>query len=157
MIKRFFLLVLFMLPAPVWAQSQCYSEDEMRAEQLLRLHSELMVITVMCHQSSKGINLIPYYTGFTKRYIQPLHDAEEVMQHHYSATYGGNGVDQLDRLRTRLANEISQQIADSSAPEFCAERRDKVLVMYRASAHDVNNEVGRLVDDAQPYESLCDE
>ncbi len=157
MIKRFLILTLLVLPLPVWAQGQCYSADEMRAEELLRLHSELMVITVTCHQSSRGVNLIPYYTRFTQENIHALHNAERILERHYSTLYGGDGINQLDKLRTRLANEFGQLIADSSAPRFCAERRDKVLVMCRASAGDINSEVGRMMQTCEPYESLCDE
>ena len=137
------------------AATQCYTPAEMKAEQLLRLHSELMVITVTCHQSSIGENLVPFYTGFTKINIHPLHEAEQTLMRHYKATYGGTGVDWLDKLRTRLGNEFGQVIADASAPQFCAERRDKVREMYNASPEDIDNEVARLTETATPYECLC--
>ena len=47
-----------------------------------------------------------------------LHDAEQTLIQHYKAIYGGKGIDRLDKLRTRLANEYGQMIADVSAPNI---------------------------------------
>ncbi|MDP9127612.1 MAG: hypothetical protein M3N08_05055, partial [Pseudomonadota bacterium] len=61
------IMVLMLLAAPeVRAAAACYTPAELQAEQWLRLHSELMVTTVTCHQSSLGENLVPFYTRFTQ-------------------------------------------------------------------------------------------
>jgi hypothetical protein len=133
---RFALVVfacLLTLPLEVYAGGRCYSPAEVEAEQVIRLHSELMVITVTCHYSSQGQDLVRAYTDFTRVNIRQLHDAEQTMAAYYKKAYGGNGVDRLDRLRTLLANEYGQEIASSSAPAFCAERRDKVVQLSGAA------------------------
>jgi len=135
------------------ASKRCYSPAEVQAEQLLRLHSELMVITVTCKVSSVGQDLVAAYTGFTKNNIDVLHDAEQTMVNYYKKAYGGKGIPLLDRLRTKLANEYGQQIANVSAPAFCAQRRDKVISMHGASASAVQGEV--LKASASTYEPLC--
>ena len=147
------LAMLFAVPA--YAASQCYAPAEMEAEQLLRLHSELMVITVTCHTDSQGANLVPYYTGFTKANIKVLHDAEQTLIRHYKAVYGGNGIDRLDKLRTKLANEYGQMIADVSAPKFCAERRDVPVNMYNGTPELMAAQLQYLNETAEPYENSC--
>lgn len=137
------------------AGEQCYSVTELKAEQLIRLHSELMVITVTCHQSSLGDNLIPFYTGFTQRHIKILHNAEQILIQHYKQCYGGTGIDQLDKLRTKLGNEYGQKIADQSAPMFCALWRDKVIQMYGATPAQLDAEVQSLMNTGSPYEQMC--
>ncbi len=141
---RFVALAAFMcllaLPGPSMAAGRCYSLDEIDAENVLRLHSELMVITVTCHQGSHGEDLVKAYTGFTQNNIDRIRDAEQTMVAYYKGAYGGKGVDKLDKLRTQLANEYGQQIANVSAPQFCAEKRDKVLVLYGASPEAVSGE-----------------
>ena len=120
---------------------------------MLRLHSELMVITVTCHQSSTGQDLVPAYTGFTRNNISALHDAEQTMICYYKKAYGGNGVSRLDRLRTLLANEYGQEIANVSAPRFCAEKRDKVITLYRETPKGLQCAVTDI--SAHTYEPSC--
>src|ERR1700744_2189836 len=98
------------------AAGQCYSSNQMEAEQLLRLHSELMVVAIECRTSTQGDNLVNAYAGFTKDHINALHDAEHTLMTYYSSIYGGDGVEQVDKLRTNLGNEYGQQRADASAP-----------------------------------------
>ena len=149
------MLFILFFGSQVLAGEQCYSQDEMHAEQLLRLHSELMVITVTCHRSSVGEDLVPKYTGFTRRNIHVLHEAEQTLIRYYHTAFGGDGIPRLDKLRTRLANEYGQQIADMSAPAFCEERRDKPLAMYTANPDQIDLEVERMMTSEKSYAQLC--
>lgn len=149
------LLLSVLFAAPAFAANQCYSPEELHAEHLLRLHSELMVITVTCRQSSIGEDLVPKYTGFTKSNISTLHNAEQTMIHYYKVNYGGDGVERLDKLRTKLGNEYGQKIADKSAPVFCSESRDKVVNFYMARPEQVDTEVARMEAEEKSYAQLC--
>jgi hypothetical protein len=149
----FVCLSLFFSIPTASAASHCYSPAEVQAEQLLRLHSELMVITVTCRESSEGENLVPAYTGFTRNNISALHEAEQTMIRYYKAAYGGNGITRLDRLRTLLANEYGQEIANVSAPAFCAQRRDKVVTLFKGSPEMVQGEVTNIT--ARTYAPPC--
>jgi hypothetical protein len=136
------------------AEPACYSPAELEAEHLLRLHSELMVITVTCHVGSQGEDLVAAYTGFTKTHIKELREAEQTMTSYYE-NHGGDGEDKLDRLRTKLANEFGQKIADLSSQPFCDAYRDKVLAFERASNADLLNEVERMEIADKPYIEPC--
>lgn len=149
-------LILVSLSSPAFADGRCYSAKEMEAEQLLRLHSELMVITVTCKQSSTGRDLVRAYTGFTRNNIGQLHDAEQVLIEHYKTVYGGQGVSRLDTLRTKLANEFGQKIADVSAPVYCAQRRDKVIEMYDSPPVSLQRASLEAYADSANYEPVCD-
>jgi hypothetical protein len=154
---RTFLLfaVVTVLAGRAFAGEQCYSPTELQAEQLLRLHSELMVIVVTCHQGSRGENLVPAYTGFTQENLRALHDAEQTMMHYYKTVHGGNGVAQLDKLRTKLGNEYGQKIADISAPVFCSRYRDKVLTFKSCGPAQLQDEVQRMVKTEKSYVHTC--
>ena len=119
----------------------CYTPVELEAEQLLRLHSELMVITVTCRQSSSGESLVPMYTHFTKANLTELHAAEQTLIKYYGGQDSSPPVDKLDQLRTRLGNEFGQRIADLSAPEFCRLYRDKVMAMSHETREYIQQEV----------------
>jgi len=156
--RLFFLLlsVLSLSIAPYGkadAAARCYSPAEIEAEQLLRLHSELMVITVTCRTASRGQDLVSAYTGFTKANIAALHAAEQTMIEYYKKAYGGKGVDKLDRLRTLLANEFGQEIASTSAQAFCDRKRDKVIAMQRADSGALRGEV--MAISAHTYDPPC--
>ena len=79
-----------------------------------------MVITVTCHTGSQRRDLVSAYTGFTRKHIGVLHGAEQTLIRFYHKTYGGSGIERLDKLRTRLGNEYGQKVADMSAPLYCA-------------------------------------
>lgn len=136
-----------------FAGDRCYSPAEFEAEQALRLHSELMVITVTCKRGSYGEDLVRAYTGFTQNNIAMLRNAEGVMTAYYKKVYGGKGVERLDKLRTKLANEFGQEIAAKSAPSFCAEKQDRVLALYNANPRSVKGAVMEI--DARTYEPPC--
>jgi hypothetical protein len=148
-------LAVVCFASPVWAGPMCYSPAEMQAEHLLRLHSELMVITVTCHVGSQGQDLVSAYTGFTKRNINELHGAEKVMANYYDNN-GGHGQDRLDKLRTILANEFGQKIVTmGTAQAFCDAYRDKVLTFASATPADVQNEIERMQVTYKAYADPC--
>ena len=150
-----FAVMLLVAVSPTLAAARCYDPEEVRAEQLLRLHSELMVITVTCRQGSMGRDLPGAYAKFTRDNIAALHDAEAKLVAFYKENFGGNGIDRLDRLRTRLANEYGQQVANLSAPIFCAQRRDKVATFCDAQPTVIADEIGRLCVAVRTEEKPC--
>ncbi|MGE4351402.1 MAG: hypothetical protein AB7E52_04345 [Bdellovibrionales bacterium] len=155
--KKLCLALLFVcLSSPALAGGKCYTVDEVQAERLIRLHSELMVITLTCKQGSTGRDLVRAYTGFTQRHIRSLEKAEKILSHYYAQTYGGNGISRLDKLRTRLANEYGQQSANASAPVFCARLRDKVTSMYDSLSPSVLEQAVQGYKGIRSSEPVCD-
>lgn len=149
-------LVAGLLSVPAMAaSSSCYQPAQMEAEQLLRLHSELMVITVTCREGSGGQDLPAAYGQFTKRNIGALHKAEQVMQDYYRSQGQRNTLDKLDHLRTLLGNEYGQKAADMSAPAFCAAYRDRVVQYQTAPITDIQNEVQRMEVAEKSYAKPC--
>lgn len=153
--KTTFCLLALMIfaPASAHAATKCYSPIEMQAEKVLRLHSELMVITVTCKKGSMGEDLVRAYTGFTQGNIGLLRESEAAMTSYYKKAYGGKGVDRLDTLRTQLANEYGQEIADMSAPAFCARKRDRVLALAHASSAVLSGEIVHI--SGRSYDPPC--
>lgn len=148
-------VVGLLMAVPAFAASSCYSPAELEAEHLLRLHSELMVITVTCRVGSQGEDLPAGYVAFTKKHISLLHRAELMMTEFFNK-HGGGGQDRLDKLRTRLGNEYGQKIADMSAQPFCNAYRDKVMQFSSASPDDVQAEIKRMDVAEKSYIAPCD-
>jgi hypothetical protein len=156
-INKFFFLSALLLAAPAFADSakECYSPAELKAEQLLRLHSELMVISYACKRSSQGFDLISVYTAFTQSNLPELQKAEKILTNHYIIQYGGDGLAQLDTLHTRLGNEAGQVIADQSLESFCDNNRDVPVTMYFADHKHVDAEIKRMAAWTKSYDPLC--
>jgi hypothetical protein len=153
---RITLIAVFALvAAPAFAGTACYMPEQTRAEQWLRLHSELMVITVSCHHGSEGQPLPDAYAAFTRKNIHTLHEAEQTMIAHYKTTAKGSPIDALDRLRTRLGNEFGKKMADMSAPAFCALYRDKVTQLNVASPFDIDSQIRRMEITERTYAKPC--
>jgi len=150
-----FAAVLIICSAPAFARPACYAPKQVQAEQLLRLHSELMVITATCREGSDGRALSPAYASFTQKNIRVLHDAEQTMIAYYRATEKGDPVEKLDHLRTKLGNEIGQKVAVVSAPSFCEMYRDRVEQFAAATSKDIDDHVRRMEISERPYAKTC--
>lgn len=96
----------------------CYSADEAAAEQLIRLHSELMVIAVTCKYGPGNVSLFDAYAGFGRSHNAALRSAEANMIAYYKRS-GKQGIAELDRLRTVLGNEYSNEAAQNDTQEWC--------------------------------------
>lgn len=153
--RCFLIAALAVFAAPAFAGNACYTPEQVKAEQLLRLHSELMVITVTCRQGSAGQDLPVAYGAFTQKNIHALRDAEQTMIAYYKANGKGDALGQLDTLRTRLGNEFGQKSADMTAPNYCDIYRDKVLQFTAASASDVDDQVQRMEVSERSYAQTC--
>lgn len=156
-LKRFFFVFFIGLTAssPAMAHRPCYTIPEMKSEQWLRLHSELMVITVSCRQNSSGDSLAPIYREFTLNNISALHDAEETLMAFYKNNYRASSIRLLDKLRTRLANEFGHKAAILSAPQFCEIYGDKVDTMNQQTLEQLDQEVTRMIKSEKSEYLLC--
>jgi len=151
----FFLFFFLIAAGPAIAKTSCYAPEQLSAEQLLRLHSELMVITVTCRQDSAGQNLSPVYTGFTRKNLSALQKAEQTMIAYYKKNEKGDPLEKLDRLRTKLGNEFGQKIAELSSPVYCSEYRDKVEALFDTNKEDLEDIVGNMSTTAPSYAKAC--
>lgn len=149
------LVLLFALASPVHAAPACYSEREATAEKILRLHSELMVITVTCRQGSTGRDLSRAYSRLTRQHINPIKQSEKILMAYYAKKNGGNGQKQLDKLRTKLANQYGQVVARESAAKFCQLRRDQVTRLYDSRRISFESESLRANRHIKLNEPIC--
>lgn len=147
-------LVTFFSSASL-AAPPCYTPEEVEAEQLLRLHSELMLVAITCRMSHSGRDLVKAYTQFTSRHVDKLREAEGTMSLYYEKAHQGQGASRLDGLRTRLANECGQGMAKESAPAYCAKWRDAAEILYDSSLPDLRVAAARLYAQTRMGAQLC--
>lgn len=107
-------VVISLLSMPAFAKS-CYSMKEAEAEQGVRIHSELMVISLNCQHlwPQKPASLYQKYRAFTSRNADVFAKYEDVLLQHYGSEK------KLNSLRTEFANKISKDAASMRPDLFC--------------------------------------
>lgn len=121
---------------PVAAQAQgkapaCYNRKEHAAEQMVRLHTELMVIGLTCQSIFPEHNTFVKYQEFTIKNRPILSEAEGALIGHFQRT-GGGGTKRFDTFRTELANEISRRVGVIGSYSYCQQfipRANNALAM----------------------------
>jgi hypothetical protein len=117
--KFFCFLITLFFSTSVIAQ-QCYTQSEFEAEQGLRIHSELMVISLNCqHIHHISGNLYMQYKDFTRQHANLISDYEKTLKNYYRRTGSANPEKEINDLRTNLANKISNDAARMKPNVFC--------------------------------------
>lgn len=115
-----FTMFLVALVFSTTVHAQCYSAREFEAEQGLRIHSELMVISLNCHQSTHHSgNLYIQYKDFTRRHQNLIGEYEQTLKSYYSRNGSKNPEHDINKLRTSLANKISLDASRMKPNVFC--------------------------------------
>lgn len=99
----------------------CYSRAEHAAEQLIRLHTELMVIGLSCQSIAPAENPFGKYQQFTVKNDSLLSNATKVLEGHFRKVASGNPSRRFDTFRTELANEISRRASIIGTSMYCQE------------------------------------
>lgn len=157
--KKILVLFVFLAvlsPAVVKAgNASCYNTEELEAEMLVRLHSELMVVTLACRTSSTGAPLPPSYTNFTRKYLQWIKNSEARLIAWFRRNGSKSPLARLDRLRTDMGNAYSQEIADLSPAGFCKKYRDSAMLAGAWNESDIKNRLTLLIAAYPSRAPLC--
>ncbi len=115
-----YLIFLAALVFSTTTHAKCYNASEFEAEQGLRIHSELMVISLNCHKSThRNGNLNIQYKDFTRRHQGLISQYEQTLKNYFSRSGSRNAESDINDLRTRLANRISNDAARMNPTAFC--------------------------------------
>lgn len=116
------LIGLLAAPLPAVAKPVCYTEAEAKAEQAIRLHTDLMVVGLTCQDSVPPgqASLFARYREFTDRHQAAVKAWEKVLVGHFRRVGKGSATKNFDSYRTSLANETSRRAIALSNPVFCA-------------------------------------
>jgi len=129
------LAAIALLATTAQASAQCYNERQFEAEQGLRIHSELMVISLTCMKMPMGAGMYQKYQAFTNKNKVLISAYETDMIDYFRATGSPAPEKQFHSLRTQLANQISQHAIKMSTASFCqhfGSRIDSALKMDQA-------------------------
>ena len=155
--KIVLLALLVMFSAPAFAATKsCYTMAQAEAEQGIRIHSELMVIGLNCQamRFKDGTNLYVKYREFTNTNSNLFAGYETDLMNFFKVRGDRDPEASLNTMRTKFANQISNDAAKMSPDVFCnryAHRIFKASAMNQAMlrkwastiypAHPVSNPV----------------
>lgn len=131
---------LTMAATPVLAAAGkpvCYSRKEMAAEQMVRLHTELMVIGLTCQSIFPEEKTFAKYQEFTVKNRKLISDAEGTLISHMGRTQRGNGTRNFDMYRTELANSISRRVGVIGSWSYCQQFIPRATSAVAMSGEDV--------------------
>ncbi|MGE4314420.1 MAG: hypothetical protein AB7E85_09160 [Pseudobdellovibrionaceae bacterium] len=142
---RCLILALFLLIAalPVQAfaeaRSICYSANEAEAEQGIRIHSELMVISLNCQHMfpQRPKTLYQKYREFTARHGTLIAEYERTLINHYAREQVYDPVSEINTVRTNFANKISNDAAKMRPDMFCKVYGPRIDRAAKMSDRDV--------------------
>ncbi len=114
--------------------NKCYKIEQFEAEQGLRIHSELLVISLTCRKTPGHGTLYEKYKRFTNKNKLLIANYENILISFFRDSGSASPAKDLHTLRTSLANDISQHAINMSVTGFCnyfGGRIDRALKMNR--------------------------
>lgn len=115
----------------------CYSRSEHAAEQLIRLHTEMMVVGLTCQSVVPEQNPFGKYHEFTVKNRAAISASEGLLIAHFRKTKSGNPTRNFDTYRTELANEVSRRSATIGVGVYCSELVDRVKNAVSLTSEDI--------------------
>lgn len=120
------------------AAPACYNRAEHAAEQMMRLHTEMMVVGLTCRTVVPDKKPFDLYQDFSVKNRALLSNSEASLISYYKrAGSGGNATRQFDMFRTELANEISRRAATIGIPQYCANFVDRSVAAKNLTPDDL--------------------
>lgn len=125
-LKQFLIAGLFSVCGYSSAEAmQCLSDQEMRAQAAITIHSELMVTALNCTSQYPAKGLIQIYESFSRKHRDVLSESESLLIRYFKQN--GQGYHAFDSYRTRVANNVSEQVFERTQFRFCREHVGELL------------------------------
>ncbi|SMF87516.1 hypothetical protein SAMN02982917_6304 [Azospirillum oryzae] len=119
------------------ATPACYNRAEYAAEQMMRLHTEMMIVGLTCRTVVPDKKPFDLYQDFSVKNRAMLSNSEASLIAFYKRSGGGNATRQFDMFRTELANEISRRAATIGIPQYCANFVDRSVAAKDLTPDDL--------------------
>lgn len=133
----------------------CMTEEEMAAEQAIRLHTSMMVTGLTCHSFYREPTLFDRYQQFTFEHQGRLGDAQDTIGRFLARYRSGNRDRLYDTYQTQIANAESRLVADASAPTYCRLRRNQYYTAADFTQADFDAFVDLMVNHHRDSYRVC--
>lgn len=152
-----FLVSLTMAAPMALASGQCYRVNEAEAEQGIRIHSELMVIGLNCQHMGlrAGQNLYGTYREFTAAHANLFAEYEKILMDFYRDYGDENPEKAINNMRTKYANQISEDVAKMRPDVFCSQYAPRIIKAAEFSDAELRDWASTFYDDYPVSLPLC--
>ncbi len=133
----------------------CMTEEEMAAEQAIRLHTTMMVTGLTCHNFYREPTLFDRYQQFTIDHQGRLGAAQDTIGRFLARYRAGNRNRLYDTYQTEMANAESRLVAAATAPTYCRLRRDQYYTAADFTEADFDAFVDLMVDHHRETYEAC--
>ncbi len=133
----------------------CMTEEEIAAEQAIRLHTAMMVTGLTCHGFYREPTLFDRYQEFSFEHAGRLGAAQDTIGKFLGRYRSGNRSRLYDTYQTQVANAESRLVADASAPTYCRLRRDQYYTASDFTEADFSAFVDLMVDHHRDSYQVC--
>jgi len=131
----------------------CMTEEEIAAEQTIRLHTAMMVTGLTCHGFYREPALFNRFQDFTIENEVRLGAAQDAIGTFLARYESGRGL--FDTYQTQVANAESRLVAEASAPTYCRLRRDQFYTASTFTEVDLEAYVDLMVDHHRDSYQVC--
>lgn len=135
----------------------CVTEDELVADQFIRLHTEMMVAGLTCQGAYGDPGLFTKYAEFTRDHQDRVRDSQSVLADFLGKYMSGNQNRLFDTYRTEMANDESQLVIDVSAGRYCQAMRDKFYAAADFGTGDLDSYLDEALAHYRSKYQVCGE
>lgn len=136
-------------------EGACTTDNEVLADQLVRLHTQLMITGLTCHAPYDDPDLFVTYFDFTQAFQHRIRDSQRTLGDFLGRYMGGNRNRLFDTYRTRIANAESQTVIDVSAARYCAAQQERFYRVTTFGEEDLSAYLQEAATHYRPHYPAC--
>lgn len=122
---------LMQMAPPQVESAACPSRQQVFADEVLRLHTQLMVTGILCGSAYGEPELEQAYRRFTETHVQAILNAEALLSN--QPIVRSAEVQDIDDYRTLLANQEAGEARSMSPSVYCQARQSRFNSLRGAS------------------------
>jgi|HigsolmetaAR204D_1030405.scaffolds.fasta_scaffold01913_8 hypothetical protein len=107
---------------PAYPPGTCMTEEEMLADQFIKLRTEIMITGLSCQASYQDPDLYTRYVDFTFEHQDRILTSQKVLGNLLGRVRRGRDDRLFDTFQTELANTESQNVTKVSTQRYCQAR-----------------------------------
>ncbi len=136
-------------------EGACTTDEEVVADQLIRLHTQLMITGLTCFVPYDDPDLFVSYQDFTLSFQGRIRDSQRTLGAFLGRYMGGNRNRLFDTYRTRIANSESQTVIDVSASRYCAAQQERFYTVAAFGEADLDAYLQEAAAHYRPHYPAC--
>ncbi len=133
----------------------CYNESEIRAEEMVRLRTQMMLAGLTCRGSFGAQDVFAVYQTFIVAQQASIRDAQNTIGRMLSRYQGGSPGRLYDTFQTQMANNEQRQLLNHGAGNFCFQFENKFNRAAQFSPTELNSYLDRAVQQYQSDYPSC--